>query len=462
MAYEPIVNVDISINDVNLSRDGFGTPIFISSHHVYDERVRAYSTLAEVGNDFDTTEPAYRAAQRYFGQSPSVSVYKVGRRSEKVTLTLPDGDPADGLTFSVDIRTGTVGDIATDTITYGPTSTDTVQTVLDGLKAAIDASAVAAYVDSVVILNSSLEITPAAGFDILTAQDTVGSFEPLTYVYTAQETAADVYLACVEEDSDFYFVTADDNSITFATGMATSVSTDDRLYFVASRDIDNIAPISEPDNSLFGELQNFAQTVLFFHQDATGSRVDSTYPECSYVGYNAPYDAGSVTWANLRIPNIQESTNYTTGKALTTTEKSRLNDRNANYMEKDSGIIYTRTGRTASGEWIDTIRGVHWLSSEIALNLKNLLLNQQGGKVSYDNQGTARVREVIASALQAAINRRFLRDYELYVPMVQDKTSAQIASRVLDGVTFTGILAGAIHVVKVVGNVTSDQTALSQ
>lgn len=459
MAYEDIVSVDISINDVNLTQRGFGTPLFISSHNNFDERIREYNSLIEVGNDFATTDAAYRAAQTVFGQSPSVETLKIGRRKQSITITIPEGDPADGLTYSIDVRAGTTGDFVTDTLTYGPTSTDTVATVLQGLLDAITGSAVENYIDGTLVLSSSLVITLEAGFDVLSINDTVGAFEALTYVESPDETAADVYQAIREEDSDFYFIAADANDATFATGLAASIATDDVLYFVASRDLDNVATVTEPDNSLFGQLQNNLKVVLFFHQDATGNVVDSTFPEMAYLGYNAPFDAGSVTWANLRVANLQTSKNYLTGKSLTTTQKSNLNLRNANYMEADAGVIYARTGRTSSGEWIDTVRGVAWLKAEVSTSVKGLLLNQQGGKVTYDDQGTARVREVIASALQRGINRNFLSSYTLTVPFIRDISGAQRSSRILDGVEFTGILAGAIHVVKITGAVTSDTTA---
>lgn len=459
MAYEEIVSVDISINDVNLTQAGFGTPLFITSHNNFDERIREYSSLTEVGQDFETTEAAYRAAQSVFGQSPSVQTMKIGRRKQDIAITLPSGDPADGLTFSVDVRAGTTGDIATDTLTYGPTLSDTVTTVLQGLLDAITGSAVDTYISGVLNLGTTLVISDQTGYDILDTDNTIGAFEPLTFTETPNETAADVYQAIREVDSDFYFIGADDNSTGFATGLAASIATDDVLYFVGSRELDNVATVVEPDNSLFGQLQNNLKVVLFFHQDATGSVVDSTYPEMAYVGYNAPFDAGSVTWANLRVANLQTSRNYLTGKSLTTTQKSNLNLRNANYMETDAGITYARTGRTSSGEWIDVIRGVHWQTAEIGTAVKGLLLNQQGGKVTYDDTGIARVREVISSALQRGVNRGFLSSYTLTLPFVRDLTGAQRSSRILDGVEFTGILAGAIHVVRINGTVTSDPTA---
>lgn len=459
MAYQEIVSVDISINDVNLTQRGFGTPLFITSHSNFDERVREYNSLTEVGTDFATTEPAYRAAQRVFGQSPSVQTMKIGRRKQNISITLPEGDPADGLTYSVDVRAGTFGDISTDTLTYGPTSSDTVTTTLQGLLDAITGSAVETYISGVLNLGTTLVISLDTGYDILELTNTVGAFEPVTFTAAANETAADVYQAIRETDSDFYFIGADDNTAGFATALAASIAADDVLYFVGSRDLDNVATVVEPDNSLFGQLQNNLKVVLYFHQDATGSREDSTYPEMGYLGYNAPFDAGSVTWANLRVANMQTSRNYLTGKSLTTTQKSNLNLRNANYMETDSGITYARTGRTSSGEWIDVVRGVAWQKVEISTAVKGLLLNQQGGKVTYDDTGIARVREVISSALQRGVNRGFLSSYTLTLPFVRDLTGAQRSSRILDGVKFTGVLAGAIHVVGIQGSVTSDLAA---
>mgnify|MGYP003649759331 CR=1 FL=1 len=80
MSNKPIVTVNVTLQTATVSRKGFGTPLFISVHTDFAERVRTYSSLEGVAEDFISTDSAYIAAQAVFGNTPSVAAFKVGRR----------------------------------------------------------------------------------------------------------------------------------------------------------------------------------------------------------------------------------------------------------------------------------------------------------------------------------------------------------------------------------------------
>lgn len=460
MAYEPIVNVNITITDVQLSVEGFGTPLFLTTHRSHENRVEVYTSAADVGAVYGTTSAAYRASVKAFGQSPKITTLKIGRRDGELRL-VPES-VADGVTYGFTV----ISKLGVSSIfSYTASGGDTAVEVSAALKAAIDLDAdILLDVDATAV-SSQITLASQPGVEAyFTVEDYVGDFSG-SGIWRGTETAADAFRYVTEEDSDFYFITCDDNAVGFVTGttgMAATVETVDKMYFLSDSNQANIGSVDDPDNSLFGQLleDNLNNTVVLYHQDAGDSAISSShevseYPEIAYVAANAVYDAGSVTWANLQLGLVGESRNTVNDRRLTPTQKGNLERRNANYIEYDAGVAYTREGKASGGEWIDNVRGVHWQKSDITVNLKQLLLGQKGGKVTYNDSGINRVREVIMSSLQRGVNREFLDNYVVNVPRRSEISTTQVITRILKDVTFEGVFAGAIHEVRVNGTVSS-------
>lgn len=459
MAYTPIVNVAITISDVQLTADGFGTPIFICSHRKAEERVLAFTSAADVGEQFGTNSAAYRAALKVFGQTPSVSVFKIGRRDAELRLLPVSVDVGDTFGFTITNKEG----VATN-ISYVALLGDDAADVATGLRADM-LSKIASTVDCTPTVSGSV-LTLATALNGSEWQDSyfevsnyVGDFSGAD-VWRGTETAANCYSRIAAVDSDFYFVACDDNISSFVTAMAGVIETVDKIYFVADSNEANIGTISDPDTTLFGTLAglNYNNTVTLFHQDAgssavAGSHEGANYPELAWIGANAVYDAGSVSWCNLVLAGVTESRAASTGRRLTTTQKSNLEVRNSNYIETDAGVSFTRYGQTVGNEWIDTVHGVHWQKSDLAVSLKSLLLGQRGGKISYDVNGITRVQEVISSSLQRGVNRNFISTYNIVMPRLSEISSTDKLARMLTGVRFSAKLAGAIHEVVIQGTV---------
>src|SRR6218665_1601538 len=76
-----LIRVAINLQPLAAARRGFGTLLVAGSSNVIDgqERVRTYTTLDAVANDFGTSAPEYLAASLYFGQSPRPNTLMIGR-----------------------------------------------------------------------------------------------------------------------------------------------------------------------------------------------------------------------------------------------------------------------------------------------------------------------------------------------------------------------------------------------
>lgn len=469
--YTPVVDVNITINVVRLAQAGFGVPIFIDAHTVSADRTTDLLTsLPDLVNaGFSTDSRAYKAAEQFYTQSPTIEGFKIGRRAAAYN-SIPQ-DVSNGSTHSITI------DIPSQNTsqTFSATSTGTsLADVASALATDINA-ALSAYVTATSEggnLDGYLKIAMVDKEVIFQATDVAS----MTGSYVGDESAANCLTAIREEDDEWYFVATHDRDVTWVEGMALAVETASttvdadtpsygKMYFHASSDVKcfNAGYDGDvPDYSIFDKLRSlgYTRTVNFFHQTA-----DQAYPECAYIGHNAPYGAGTVTWANITLIGLQPSSNPDTGRRLTSGQKQNLASKNGNFIETDAGVNVVRFGITASQEWIDVIRGVDWLTQEVEVAIKQLLFAQKGGKIPYTDQGIAQVREVIHSALQSAVNRNFLQSFELTVPLLSDILSTPEGrtswiNRVLDGVTFVGYLAGAIHTVTVNGSVEAPTSAV--
>lgn len=444
MALNPLTQVTIALQAGSVSRAGFGIPLFAAAHRYFPERTRSYSNLLSATDDVPTGSVAYTGLSGFFSQNPTVTSAKLGRIEADQVLT-PTG-VEDGSVHSITVINGD-GDAITASYTAG--ATDTAQDVCEGLKTAIDADPnVSASVTTAVngtLADATLTLSAQTGETFYTPYDQITN---LSDAYTYSEAAADVVSNIRAEDDDWYFITTQDHTEAFVLAMAVAIESTSKVYFVSSGEYSSLSTLASPPTDILGQLADaeYNRTIGLWHQDA-----DEDYPETAFVGRNAPFDAGSVTWANIRLAGVTPSRNEQ-GNLLTGTQKNNLEARNTNFIEDYRSVNIVRLGRVTSGEYIDTIRGMDWLNEELTVALSNLLINQAGGKLEGNEQGRTRIINVIDSALQRGVNRNFIEPgYRLTVPSPANRSTADKAERILRGVTFNATLTGAIHTVEISG-----------
>lgn len=447
MALNSLVTANIVLQAGSVSRQGFGTPLFASKHRYFAERTRAYTSLLGAAEDLPTASNAYKGLTGYFSQSPTVSSALAGRIEADQILT--PVDVTDGSVHSVTVVVST-GDAVTASFTAAAISD--AEDVVDALKTAIDADPdVSAEVTTTktgtgAATTLTIAATSAATGDVFYTP--IASIVGLADTYTSTETATDVLANIRAENDDWYFMSTEDHSETFVLAMAAAIEATSKSYFVSTSEATALTSLGASPTDIAGQLEdnNYSRTAHIWHQDA-----NTKFVETYFVGRNAPFDAGSVTWANIQLAGVSASKNAL-GNLLTSTQKNNLEARNSNFIEDYRTVGIVRLGRMASGEYIDTIRGMDWLIEEITVNMSNLLINQAGGKVSYNNQGITRVKGNLTSSLQRGVNRNFINEgYSVTVPEASEVSVADKTARILRDVTFTATLSGAIHTVVISG-----------
>lgn len=361
--YNPLTTVNIALQTSGITAAGFGTPLFIADIDTSvtsdplgaGVRVKTYSSLEEVANDFDTSDAAYKAAQAFLRPTPSVQSFKIGYR---------------------DTATGTA------------------------------------------------------------------------------ETATEAYAACKAYDNDLYFLTAESHASTDVIEYADAVEADTKFYFTSSEETTALTQFQEgvsTDTLAALKEGNYSRSKGFFHHEA-----DTAFPECTLVGYNAPFPAGSVVWEVLQLP-LSASQDPTTGNLLSTTQKGYLEDRNATYTERlGANTVINRNGKTAGGgEYIDDVRGRDSLEEDLNVALQGLLARQKGSKLPYNNAGITQIYDAVDNVLSRYSQnpRNFINpNYKMTFPMANDVPLADKEARVYQAGRFEAELTGGITRVVINGS----------
>lgn len=456
MALQDIVSVSISLQTTPVTSAGFGTSLFISDDQRFPERIRSYTSITSVADDFATTDDAYIAAQAAFAQSPAPQRIKIGRRAVDVATLTPE-NVAENTVYNITV---TVNDGDSVTATHTALITDTAEEIATDLAADINGDAnVAAHVTASVNgvgASAVLEIAPNTSSDLFFLQGE----ENLTIDYTATEAAADVLTAIQEEDNDFYFVAANDHTEAFVLAMAAAVEALEKIYFVSVQEAGAYATLAIPATDTLGKLaeSNYFRTSGWYHHEA-----DSKFPEMAFINIVAPFTPGTKVWGNSRVAGFGTSQNAS-GNALTDTQTTNLDNRNANYLITLGGVSgIAETGKVSANEWIDVIRDRDFWKARIEEGLQSLLINQP--KIPYTDSGINQVRSTFRSVSDRLVTTptqpNVLQENNPYTDNFPARSSvplADVQNRVLNA-SFTGFLAGAIQAVVLTGVLTYDAMA---
>ena len=430
----PITTVNLTLRTATISRAGFGTPIFISSHNSFIGRVRSYTSLSAVGEDFSTQHPAYIAARGVFSSTPSVTTFKVGRRATTSNSLLPQ-NVVTGSTHSVTV---TVDDGNVVVASYVASGGDTELEVATAIASAINGDApVAAKVTATVVGAGTAAVIQMVKVGA-TDDYAVTDISNLGESFVTVESAEDVLAATTEEDGDFYFILADDHTQAFVLAMAAATQALEKLYFFSSQEVGSINSaysIASADTSAKIKQSSFSRTADMWDESA-----DTDYPECAYVGKNAPYspDRNAVVWDGLQLAGVDVAKNPL-GNEITATQQNNLIARNASFVLTTRAGTRILGGKTGSGEWIDNIRTLDTIAARIREDQDVKLMNQAGKKVGGGKAGIVSLEGILQGSLNPFVESKALSSYSTN----SSKASVDTSTRSLSGMEFTAFLEGA-------------------
>ncbi len=162
------------------------------------------------------------------------------------------------------------------------------------------------------------------------------------------------------------------------------------------------------------------------------------------MGQVLPLDPGSETWAFKQLHGPAPV-------QLTATHRVNLRAKNANTYEavtSDANISWD--GKTAGGEFLDTVRGLDSLRDDASKSILEALIANP--KIPYTDAGASILGSELEGAMTRAANAGILALAPapvVVVPKVASQSTANRAARKFVGLKGSGTLAGAIQDVTV-------------
>lgn len=245
--------------------------------------------------------------------------------------------------------------------------------------------------------------------------------------------------------------------------LATEMESRDKMFGIASDDADIIDVALASDDADTGTIARQVQaagltkTWTMYSAQATGDAdaIDDTFPDAAFFGARLTTDPGKETWKFASLATI-------TADELTATQRLNALAKNANiYVPATTSISMTEEGKVGVGEFIDVMRFIDYLVSEIAADVFGALINLPAPmvKVPYTDAGIAVVENKLKGALTrnttTGNNVRGLASYTTSVPLAADVSLADKAARHLRDVNFDGKLSGAVHFTDINGTVSA-------
>lgn len=245
----------------------------------------------------------------------------------------------------------------------------------------------------------------------------------------------------VDVNNDWYGLVTLFNSEDYIASVAAWVESNTKLYPAASLDT-KVARDTENGSAtdIAHDLKASAydRSWVIFHPS------NDEFADAAELGRWFPISPGGETWRMKTLTGV-------TAESFTATERTNLRAKYAHFYYTVGGVpVVGGDAKAASGEYIDTTRGIDWYSSELQAKLANLIIGSN--KLPYTNPGIDAVEAKVRQQNQEGIRAGLIAaDPEPIVsaPDIADVSAEDKASRTLNNVETEWTLAGAIHKITV-------------
>jgi hypothetical protein len=403
----------------------------------YANGVREYSTLTGmVADGFAVTHPAYLAAAALASQQPSVTAWKVGKRSSAYTqvlkVTCLSTSALDVYAFQLRTPGG-----AWRQVTAPSTGVPAVDVIT--IRTAVTALGIAG-------------LTATSGTSILTLTMTAGNLLDIrpdfVHCSFADATVLPAGLvadlaAILAADSAWYGLILDSNSPAEIVAAAAWAESNGKFYGYNVSDTACGDPASTTDVMYTEKALSHARSFGMFAQTQL-----LCYSGASWMGALFPTDAGSENWAFKTLSGVPVD-------VLTDTQISAVEGKNGSVYTNLLGANITQFGKTPGGQWIDTIRGIDAFTNDLQVGIVSMQTNNR--KVPFTDLGGDMIRSVIQASITRFTDRGFLAQTPaptIVVPKVSTISAIDRAARNFTGVSFGANVAGAVNKVVLQGVLT--------
>jgi hypothetical protein len=429
-----IIQIQISKSTQVVSEAGFGVPMILGSKaatvFTAGEYVRTYSdTAAMLTDGFLSTDKEYKIAAALMSQSKRPQSFMVGVHTTPTKEILK-------LTFTGTLASGSVSVVINGT-TYTQAYATSEAATMGALATAIQADSL---LDTCVFATGVLTITSGAGEGInFGGVPSKGNYSAVAFSRTAGTATIESDVANIDmQMADWYALLLASTSYDDIIAAAQLVETQRRIF-----GFDEISKYSlTVGETLTASQRTFALSLE--HTAAIYNPVRTEYKAAAWFGRVLPEEAGSENWAYKTLAGCAVY-------KLTTTEESALSAKNVNRYIAIGGLPSTIFGQMSNGQYLDIIRGEHWLTSRIQERIYSRLHNDT---IPFTDKGIAIVENDVYSILKSGIAQGLISDdgkLAVTSPLYADISTVNKGNRNLPDVKFYGTLQGRINKVSISG-----------
>lgn len=427
-----VVTTSVTSNTSNPTQAGFGTPLILSNSVAtlaWVDTVREYADLTAMVADFATTTPEYKAASKLFSQNPRPPKVLVGKGPSRPTQRWAITPVVqNSYTYRMTVNG--------NAISFTSDGTATMAEIIAGLKAQIDALALAITVTDQTTFMRIVANTAGAFFSVGTAD-----FANLGIAQDHADPGVAADLAAINlVRSDWYFLLTLFNSQALVVAAAAWVQANGKHYVAQTQDT-AVITTAPPGSDVAAALKASAyDNVTAYFSPTTDDFLDA-----GITGVVAPYTPGEETWKFKTVQGVPVG-------SYTSTQRTNMRAKLCNFYETTAGVPMTEEGQASSAKYSDFVRYLNYLTARVAERVFGRITAVP--RVPYTDEGIAIVETEVRGQLQEDERRGVLNSgWTVTVPKLSTVSALDKSTRTLRNVNFTAVYAGGIHKVLINGSV---------
>ncbi|MEJ2896226.1 DUF3383 domain-containing protein [Bordetella avium] len=482
-----VVNVQIVMSPLAAATRDFGALMIVGTSSVIDvqERIRQYSDIDGVANDFGATAAEYLAANLFFSQSPQPSILYIGRWAQTATAGLLRGAIlANGQQAMSNFTSVTDGSmkITVDGVEKTITGADfSAETNLNGVASEINSLLTGAVVtwdgasDRFIVTSSTTGASSSVGY--ATANTTGTDISGLLGLTQAQS-AVPVPGVAAETMLEAYQALGNASTAWYGSMTATTATITDDDHLAVAAYIESASP-----TRIYGVTSQSTAILDGTLSTDIASKLKAAKLKRTFIQYSSssPYASASLYGRAFTV-NFQGNNTVITLKFkqepavgaenLTASQAAALTAKNCNVFVNYNNTAIIQQGVMANGYFFDEVHGTDWLQNDVQTAVYNLLYTSttripqtDGGINQIVNTINSRMDQAVANGLVApgqwnadgfgALNRGdyLPAGYYTYAPPVATQSQADREARKSPVIQCAIKLAGAVHFVNIIINV---------
>lgn len=466
-----VVNVKIEMSPTAAALRNFGACLIIGTSDVIDtqERIRAYSDITSIAQEFGVNSKEYLAAQAFFSQSPKPSVVQIGRWAKSATAgrlrgrMLSTNEQAidtftsienGSITFTIDGESKAVSavDLSAETNLNGVASQVTAglsgsgACVWSGTQFVVTSATTGT--SSSVTCNDEGQLAQALGLNSSATSVKGSTAESLVEALAVLTDFQGWYMACMVGD-------AGEEEMIAAAGFIEAASPARMIGFTTQNTLELDSTRSDTLGAKLKAL-GYNRTVVMYSSSSEVA-VASIFGRMSTVNFE-----GSNTCITLKFKQCPG----VAAENLRISQANTLKSHNVNVFaayQNDTSIL--REGITAGGWFIDETHGLDWLQNRVETDLWNLLYTSK--KVGQDEIGADNLVATVSKSLEQGVKNWLIAPgvwngdsfgalktgdtlatgYYVYIQPFDEQSQSDREARIAPPIQIAVKLKGAIHFV---------------